>query len=75
MRFSILGVAALVLVLTFGAFANAAGMVGPVIEAQDRLRNLLGNPPQLLVATAFYFLALILLPLAPRVRLHRLMIR
>jgi cytochrome c oxidase assembly factor CtaG len=55
--------AALVLVLTFGAFANAAGMVGPVVEWQDRLRNLLGNPPQLFVTTAFYFLAIILLPL------------
>ena len=56
--------AALVIVLTFGAFANAAGMVGPIVEWQDRLRILLGNPPQLLITTAFYFLAIVLLPLA-----------
>jgi hypothetical protein len=56
--------AALVIVLTFGAFANAAGMVGPIVEWQDRLRILLGSPPQLLITTAFYFLAIVLLPLA-----------
>src|SRR2546421_7701223 len=30
--------AALVLVLVFGAFANAAGMVGPVMDWQERVR-------------------------------------
>lgn len=57
-------VAALVLVLVFGAFANAAGMVGPVVEWQNHVRGLLGNPPQFLVTTAFYILALIALPFA-----------
>ena len=33
--------AALVLVLVFGAFANAAGMVAPVLEWQDQLSSLL----------------------------------
>ena len=42
------------LVLVFGAFANAAGMVEPVVEWQDRLRVSLGNPPQILVTTMFY---------------------
>jgi len=56
--------AALVLVLVFGAFANAAGMIAPVVAWQDRLRERLGNPPQLLVTTVCYFLAIIVLPLA-----------
>ena len=33
--------AALIVVLTFGAFANAAGMVGPVLEWRDQLASLL----------------------------------
>jgi cytochrome c oxidase assembly factor CtaG len=55
--------AALVVLLTFGAFANAAGMIEPVVEWQDRLRLALGDPPQLAVITASYALALIVLPL------------
>jgi cytochrome c oxidase assembly factor CtaG len=55
--------AALVLVLVFGAFANAAGMIEPVVKWQDQLCALLGNPPRLLVTTVFYFLAIVLLPL------------
>jgi hypothetical protein len=55
--------AALVLVLVFGAFANAAGMVGPVVKWQDQLRVVLGNPPQLLVTTVCYVLAIVVLPL------------
>ena len=57
-------VAALVLVLVFGAFANAAGMVGPVVEWQAQLCSLLGDPPHLLVTMALYALAIIVLPLA-----------
>src|SRR5262249_43033435 len=34
--------AALVLVLVFGAFANAAGMVGPVAEGQEQLAAFVG---------------------------------
>jgi len=49
-------VAALILVLVFGAFANAAGMVGPVVEWQEGLAS------PLLVITLFYFLALIVSP-------------
>src|SRR5262245_49431861 len=55
--------AALVLVLVFGAFANAAGMVGPVVEAQERLASLAGVHSPLLAAAAFYLLALVALPL------------
>ena len=36
--------AALVVVLVFGAFANAAGMVGPVLAWRDRLGSSLGQP-------------------------------
>jgi hypothetical protein len=54
--------AALVVVLVFGAFANAAGMVGPVVAWQDQLRGLLGNPQPLVVTTTCYFLAIIVLP-------------
>jgi cytochrome c oxidase assembly factor CtaG/polyferredoxin len=56
-------IAALIVVLVFGAFANAAGMVGPVAEAQDRLASLMGVRSRLLATTAFYLLALVALPL------------
>jgi cytochrome c oxidase assembly factor CtaG len=55
--------AALILVLVFGAFANAAGMVGPVVEGQERLAGLLGVGSPLLATTAFYLLAVLVLPL------------
>jgi cytochrome c oxidase assembly factor CtaG len=54
--------AALVVLLVFGAFANAAGMVAPVIAWQDRLRSLLGQPSPLLLTSLFYLLGLIVLP-------------
>jgi cytochrome c oxidase assembly factor CtaG/ferredoxin len=56
--------AALVLVLVFGAFANAAGMIEPVLQWQHRLQRALGNPPMLAITTASYFAALVILPLA-----------
>jgi hypothetical protein len=56
--------AALIVVLVFGAFANAAGMLEPIVEWQDRLRFALGDPPQLAMSTATYAFALVLLPLA-----------
>jgi ferredoxin len=56
--------AALVLLLTAGAFANAAGMVGPVVAAQERLTTALGLRSPLPVVTLFYALALGVLPLA-----------
>ena len=49
--------------LVFGAFANAAGMVGPVVEWQERLASLVGVRSPLLATTAFYLLALVVLPL------------
>jgi cytochrome c oxidase assembly factor CtaG len=55
--------AALILVLVFGAFANAAGMVGPVVDAQERLAALVGIRSPLLATTAFNLLAVIVLPL------------
>jgi cytochrome c oxidase assembly factor CtaG len=55
--------AALVVVLVFGAFANAAGMVGPVVEWQDRLALLAGIRSTVATATAFYLFALVVLPL------------
>jgi cytochrome c oxidase assembly factor CtaG len=55
--------AALVVVLVFGAFANAAGMVGPVAELQQRLQSLLGQRSPFLGVTLFYLAALLLLPL------------
>ncbi len=56
--------AALVVVLVFGAFANAAGMVAPVLAWQDRLRAALGWQSALPLVTAYYFMALVVLPLA-----------
>ncbi len=55
--------AVLVVVLVFGAFANAAGMVGPVLAWRDRLSSFLGQPSPLLVTSLFYFFGLLVLPL------------
>jgi cytochrome c oxidase assembly factor CtaG len=52
--------AALVLVLVFGAFANAAGMVAPVLAWRDAIE---GQGSGLLVTAAFYLLVLVVLPL------------
>ncbi len=54
--------AALVLVLVFGAFANAAGMVGPVVEWQARFSSLLGQRSPLLAVSLFYAAVLVVLP-------------
>ena len=56
-------IAVLIVVLVFGAFANAAGMVGPVAEWQERLASYVGIRSPMLATTAFYLLALIVLPL------------
>ncbi len=45
--------AALVLVLVFGAFANAAGMVGPVVQLQSRFSSLLGQRSSLPAVSLF----------------------
>src|SRR5262249_20762813 len=55
--------AALVVLLVFGAFANAAGMVGPLLEWRDRLQVQLGLRSPLVVTSAGYVLALVVLPL------------
>jgi hypothetical protein len=54
--------AALVALLTFGALANAAGMVAPVVEWQEALRVRLDNPSWLTMTTTYYLLALVALP-------------
>lgn len=54
--------AALVLVLVFGAFANAAGMVGPLLELRDQLEAWSGLSP-ILTVSLFYAVALVILPI------------
>lgn len=55
-------VAALVWLLVFGAFANAAGMIASVVRWQDALRDRLGIS-QFAIVTLYYLLALVLAPL------------
>jgi cytochrome c oxidase assembly factor CtaG len=55
--------AALVVVLVFGAFVNAAGMVAPVLEWQDQLASRLGLRSALAVTTLCYGLGLFVVPL------------
>ncbi|HWB10729.1 MAG TPA: cytochrome c oxidase assembly protein [Pirellulales bacterium] len=55
-------VAALVAVLVFGSFANAAGMVGPVVEWQQRTAAALGLSARGMI-TIYYLLAIVLTPL------------
>jgi ferredoxin len=56
-------IAVLVVVLVFGAFVNAAGMVGPVLAWRDWLSSYLGQSSPFLVTSLFYFVALIIVPL------------
>jgi cytochrome c oxidase assembly factor CtaG/ferredoxin len=56
-------IAALVLLLVFGAFANAAGMVAPVLAWQDALSKHLPLRSSLATTTIFYASALIALPI------------
>jgi hypothetical protein len=58
-----LDLAALVLILVFGAFANALGMVGPFIDWQDGLRSALRLRSPFFVTSAFYIFALIVVPI------------
>jgi hypothetical protein len=55
--------AALVLVLVFGAFVNAAGMVGPVLAFEDWLSAGLGQASGTLVVSVTLIAALVALPL------------
>src|SRR5262249_24138651 len=54
--------AALVVVLVFGAFANAAGMVAPVLEWQEQLASQLGQQSRVLATGLGYLFGLLILP-------------
>jgi ferredoxin len=54
--------AALVVVLTFGAFVNAAGMIAPVVKWRDELASLLGQRTPLAATSLFYGFGLVVLP-------------
>jgi ferredoxin len=54
--------AALIVLLVFGGLANAAGMVGPVVELQDRLRLRMGGLPTWGVTTLFAAVSLVVVP-------------
>jgi polyferredoxin len=54
--------AALVVVLVFGALSNAAGMVGPVLEWEDRVRSRMGGVPPWMMPSLFAVLSLIVVP-------------
>jgi cytochrome c oxidase assembly factor CtaG len=56
--------AALVLVLTFGAFANAAGMVAPVLDGITQVEKVLNFSSDLGIVTLLSVLCLIVLPAA-----------
>jgi cytochrome c oxidase assembly factor CtaG/polyferredoxin len=58
-----LDLAALCVVLAFGAFANAAGMTGPVVDWENRMIQTWGMRSPLVATTAFYLVALIAMPL------------
>jgi hypothetical protein len=55
--------AALIVVLVFAAFANAGGMVAPVLDWRDGLTRRLGLQSPLAITTAYYLAALVALPL------------
>ncbi len=55
--------AALVFVLVFGAFANAAGMIGPVVEWQNQLAQRFGSLPPGAITSLIYLIALVIPPL------------
>jgi cytochrome c oxidase assembly factor CtaG len=54
--------AALTLVLVFGAFVNAAGMVAPILEWRDELGSLVPARSPILVTTLFFVFGLLALP-------------
>jgi cytochrome c oxidase assembly factor CtaG/polyferredoxin len=56
--------AALAALLVFGAFVNAAGMVGPVVDWMEGVGPRLGLRTPLAQTTSFYGLALFVLPAA-----------
>ena len=56
--------AALIVLLVFGAFVNAAGMVGPVATWEESMRIRIASPSLLPIVTVLFFLSLILGPAA-----------
>jgi ferredoxin len=54
--------AALSVVLAFGAFVNAAGMVAPVLEWRDQMGSMLGQHSPLVITSSCYVLGLLILP-------------
>ncbi len=61
-------IAALATLLTFGAFANALGMVGPVLEFEDRIAEAMGGvtslvPASIMLLSISVIAPLLLLPL------------
>jgi hypothetical protein len=54
--------AALIVVLVFGAFVNAAGMVSPALEWRDHLAAVLRPASPILITTLGYVLGLVVLP-------------
>jgi cytochrome c oxidase assembly factor CtaG/ferredoxin len=54
--------AALVVLLTFGAFANAAGMTEPVVALQQQIAAWAGVRSPIWTVTGFYLLALVAAP-------------
>ena len=55
-------VAALALLLVFGAFVNAAGMIAPVMEWEQRLQDQLGFSSPLPVITVLFAFGLLIAP-------------
>src|SRR5215831_10605647 len=55
-------VAALALLLVFGAFVNAAGMIAPVTQLEKRLQDRLGLDSALPVITALFAVGLLIAP-------------
>ncbi len=54
--------AVLVVLLVFGAFANAGGMIAPVVAWQDKLAERLGEVPLIVPVSIYYVLALVAAP-------------
>ncbi|MCP4760003.1 MAG: hypothetical protein GY876_11165 [Planctomycetes bacterium] len=55
--------AVLAILLTFGAFANAMGMVGPVLDFEDRFSEAIGASTPILGATLVLLAVTLVLPL------------
>jgi hypothetical protein len=58
-----LDLAALCVLLVFGAFANAAGMTGTVMDLLERISSAAGLQSLLVPVSVYYLLSLIVLPL------------